>query len=741
MADQARVSYMTKEQLGILYLFLFLLLQTYDLRMAQLTPVSLESYLSDLRSNRPQRPSGARPLSSAAKTRWAPQSSNDPSETTSEPSTYSSPSRFTPPRKVNTSPAKSLNEMSRREGWLLRKNSHKRSNTISTPSTTPLRTIAPIPTSSDKGKGWDGVSLQDGRMGDVPIPHVPTLTRSNSEKKRDSFSFRDFSKFGNGHGRSNSGSSTASTGSSNGATITRKKSVTWALPTLSRPSSPPPVVMPPTHPPPRSATPQIEEELTSHFRSLPTAPLPAVAPLRINKTSISGRSTTSSIGGKSSSVEPMQKGLPVVPEIAPGLKEFAGIQGARREFVEPHMREPTQNNSPRYTTNPVPLPSPPMSGSEEEDVDAAEVEALKELGRRPLPRVGTGQTTGAVRRNNQKYGAQIQPPPPPVVGIVISDDSPPSTASSSTSTITKAPSISAIRAPEDNSRPPVPIISFPDDDEVKKDAKPAPPVPSIWLPDDPPSSASTKPPTPTPSASRRPLPTPRASPKPPSSNYSSASSAGRGPTASCAYCRTPIEGRVVSASSLRFHPECFRCDHCHTRLEHVGFFPEPEESRRKRAEALQDDKSSISSGSTAAAHRVKFYCHLDFHELYSPRCRSCKTPIEGEVVMACGGTWHVGHFFCAECGDPFNPSSKFVEKDGYAWCVGCYQKRYNGRCKKCRQPITETVVKALGAEWHEACFCCTECSAKFDDGRFFIRSDKGKEVPVCVSCEERRLKA
>jgi len=34
-----------------------------------------------------------------------------------------------------------------------------------------------------------------------------------------------------------------------------------------------------------------------------------------------------------------------------------------------------------------------------------------------------------------------------------------------------------------------------------------------------------------------------------------------------------------------------------------------------------------------------------------------------------------------------------------------------------------------------------ECSTKFDDGRFFIRGEKGKEVPVCVSCEERRLKA
>ena len=39
---------------------------------------------------------------------------------------------------------------------------------------------------------------------------------------------------------------------------------------------------------------------------------------------------------------------------------------------------------------------------------------------------------------------------------------------------------------------------------------------------------------------------------------------------------------------------------------------------------------------------LRFYCHLDFHELFSPRCKSCKTPIEGEVIVACGAEWHVG---------------------------------------------------------------------------------------------------
>lgn len=53
--------------------------------------------------------------------------------------------------------------------------------------------------------------------------------------------------------------------------------------------------------------------------------------------------------------------------------------------------------------------------------------------------------------------------------------------------------------------------------------------------------------------------------------------------------------------------------------------------------------------------------------------------------------------------------------------------------------MTETVVKALGKEWHEKCFACVECKGQFEDGRYFLRGDS--EEPVCVRCEERRLKA
>lgn len=185
-------------------------------------------------------------------------------------------------------------------------------------------------------------------------------------------------------------------------------------------------------------------------------------------------------------------------------------------------------------------------------------------------------------------------------------------------------------------------------------------------------------------------------------------------TAQCYSCALPISGRIVSAASQRFHPQCFTCHHCSTLLEHVAFYPEPDASRTARLARIEvrataagiceaiDGKTADDDGDDG----LRFFCHLDFHEQFSPRCRNCKTPIEGEVVVACGGEWHVGHFFCAECGDPFDAKTPFVERQGYAWCVECHTKRFSGKCKGCRKPVVDLVVRALGGEWHEGCFCC-----------------------------------
>lgn len=203
-----------------------------------------------------------------------------------------------------------------------------------------------------------------------------------------------------------------------------------------------------------------------------------------------------------------------------------------------------------------------------------------------------------------------------------------------------------------------------------------------------------------------------------SARHWSQSPSTRRATAQCYACALPISGRIVSAASQRFHPQCFTCHHCSTLLEHVAFYPEPEDSRNARLARIQARATAIDpveeiEGKTAeddGDDGLRFYCHLDFHEEFSPRCRNCKTPIEGEVVVACGGEWHVGHFFCAECGDPFDAKTPFVEREGYAWCVECHTKRFSGKCKGCKKPIVDLVVRALGGEWHEGCFCCKVCN-------------------------------
>jgi hypothetical protein len=134
-------------------------------------------------------------------------------------------------------------------------------------------------------------------------------------------------------------------------------------------------------------------------------------------------------------------------------------------------------------------------------------------------------------------------------------------------------------------------------------------------------------------------------------------------TATCTHCTLPISGRVVTASRSLFHPSCFTCHHCATPLEHVSFYPEPSSHRTARLDRIahrreaptdhyfDDETEAKIAEDDGWDDGMRFYCHLDYHEKFSPRCKGCRTPIEGEVVVALGAEWHVGHFFCAECGD------------------------------------------------------------------------------------------
>lgn len=372
----------------------------------------------------------------------------------------------------------------------------------------------------------------------------------------------------------------------------------------------------------------------------------------------------------------------------------------------------------------------------------------------PIPSISVNESP-APKRSSHVSAPSVGVTPPPVPSISVSESSVPRRGSTvpSIGVTPPIPSISVNETPASRTGTAnVPAISI--SPEVPMISVHEPPAPSRGRQSNGPSISVTPsipsinvggPAVPTinvkgsngfgPAASTRPLPTP--------GNYPAKSHSYNGtanprthwtPTtvrtgALCQQCALPIAGRIVSAGGSRFHPECFTCYQCGEHLECVAFYPEPsnrhaERVARIRARLSGQDVPFLPSHPTAddmmrlehddgTDESSRFYCHLDFHELFSPRCKSCKTPIEGEVIVACGAEWHAGHFFCAQCGDPFDSTTPFVEKEGYAWCVNCHTHRFSTKCKGCRKPVTDTVVKALGSEWHVGCFCCVVRSFYF----------------------------
>ena len=313
---------------------------------------------------------------------------------------------------------------------------------------------------------------------------------------------------------------------------------------------------------------------------------------------------------------------PVAPLRINKMKSPLSTANPRTDYVPNPSRHvyayPNQFNKPHYTTNPVPLPTPPPDTDEGRN-GKTDIGTREERGRPPVPTIKV-----------QKQSTRE----PPVIAIV---DAPLETGRGFSGGTTPPPV-----------RPSIPTILYSDEEEEDRGQNSVPMinVPGISISVDDtsfsPASKDTAPAwQPVAGQTRRPLPNPRSNPSPIRKSPSTYSTSGR-PNASCTTCAHPISGRIVSALGSRFHPECFRCYHCYEKLEHVGFFPEPEKNKALRAEA---------AGVMVGDVDRRFFCHLDFHELFSPRCKNCQTPIEGEVVVACGETWHVGHFFCAECGD------------------------------------------------------------------------------------------
>ncbi|KAH7326721.1 hypothetical protein B0I35DRAFT_405916 [Stachybotrys elegans] len=450
----------------------------------------------------------------------------------------------------------------------------------------------------------------------------------------------------------------------------------------------------------------------------------------------------------------------------------ASALAKRLERVEIHRNPPTRSRNPQYTVN-TGASAQALSDDKVERKNGVEIRAqdireatsmrLKDRSSklpeptavsdnpgRPIvsfdanwkaPDETTDRTPDRFATDQRPRPSSAKPDIEPMVipSIVVAEDS---SSRSRPSSRTDIPSVCVSEA-DGAARGPLPTIN----------------VPTIAVDDAPDNSSGGVPiivtPDSQPARSARPLPTPGARggrAQRPRGHWSPAPGAVGRATALCHECGFPIEGRFVAlrGATERFHPQCFSCFTCGTSLEAMEISSEPQHMRDQRLERIRRREAGEileeKPGMTAVEDgddRLRFFCHLDWHELFAPRCKHCKTPIIGEHVVALGEHWHYGHFFCAECGDPFEQGMTHIEKDGYAWCINCQTKRTERRAPKCRRCKTAVIgeyIQALGGEWHEHCFRCAECQGSFEDGQIFPKEVAGGIVVLCTPCRAKELK-
>ncbi|KAK7676787.1 hypothetical protein QCA50_020255 [Cerrena zonata] len=197
----------------------------------------------------------------------------------------------------------------------------------------------------------------------------------------------------------------------------------------------------------------------------------------------------------------------------------------------------------------------------------------------------------------------------------------------------------------------------------------------------------------------------------------------------CGGCGGTIIGRIVSAMGERWHPTCFKCVVCDEHLENLSSYE----------------------------HEGRPYCHLDYHDMFAPRCYHCQTTIVDEIFITLDDpdlgkrTYHEQHFFCAECGDPFVPPGSgsrsfsgdgtfkadeddvgFTVYKGHPYCETCHVRLRMPKCQRCKKSIRDGMqaVEALGGKWCWECFTCASCDQPFEDPSFFQRDNKA----FCERC-------
>lgn len=115
-------------------------------------------------------------------------------------------------------------------------------------------------------------------------------------------------------------------------------------------------------------------------------------------------------------------------------------------------------------------------------------------------------------------------------------------------------------------------------------------------------------------------------------------------------------------------------------------------------------------------------------------CFKCKKDLEGSYTTYNEKKYHAKCFVCVQCQSEFKEKSFYKTKEGEPLCRECHNKNLvdkASKCKKCSQPILDTVITYKEGEYHDYCLVCSLCADKLA-GKSIYTDKEGK--PYCTDC-------
>lgn len=160
---------------------------------------------------------------------------------------------------------------------------------------------------------------------------------------------------------------------------------------------------------------------------------------------------------------------------------------------------------------------------------------------------------------------------------------------------------------------------------------------------------------------------------------------------------------AVEAGGGHYHLEHFACDQCQALLYDNLFFE----------------------------HEKQVYCEECNKNILAPRCAGCKNPVLKGYINALDSMWHTECFCCVVCKKNFN-GKVFHVFQNQPYCEQHYHEKRGSVCATCKDPIVGGFVNACGQKFHPEHFICSYCKQKLSGGTYKVILDK----VYCSSCSE-----